>query len=293
METSSGFQKAAISLLCRSAVAVVLAGLLMLIGEAAALQQAGSSAESPESANLLLVQNTGQRKAPPGRRAGPVQIKGFLERTYKDADGNEAKYVLFVPYSYSNKAKKPYPLILFLHGSGQTGTDGRKQATGGLGLVVKNSEINFPFFVLFPQSQNRTWQADSEDAKRAMDILAEVEKEYKIDSKRIYLTGLSMGGFGTWSLAIAHPDKWAAIVPICGRGDTSKAEVIKNLPCWCFHGSDDHTVPVEGSREMIAAITKAGGKPKYTEYPGVGHNSWDRAYGTPELFRWLLTQHKK
>jgi predicted peptidase len=164
----------------------------------------------------------------------------------------------------------------------------------GIGPAIKKREKNFPALVIIPQAEKgRNWQANSPDAKRALDILAEVEKEYKIDDKRVYLTGLSMGGMGTWSLAIAHPDRWAAIVPICGRGDTSKAATIKDLPCWCFHGDADQAVNVKGSREMIEAIKKAGGDPKYTEYPGVGHNSWDKAYGTDELYDWLFKQHKK
>ena len=264
----------------------LLRHLAALIATAVVLISTGASVPSP------LAANAPPKAAPPRKGAGPVQTKGFLHRVYKDAAGNNAKYVLFVPHSYSNKANKLYPVILFLHGSGETGTDGRKQATIGLGPVVKKREKDFPFFVVFPQSQDRTWMAYSDDAKRAMDILAKVEREHKIDSKRIYLTGLSMGGIGTWSLAMAYPDKWAAIVPICGKGDTSKAAAIKSLPCWCFHGSADRSVPVEGSRKMIAAIGKAGGKPKYTEYPGAGHNIWDRAYHTPDLFRWLLMQHR-
>ncbi len=102
-----------------------------------------------------------------------------------------------------------------------------------------------------------------------------------------------MGGMGTWSIAQAHPDRWAAIVPICGRGDTSKADKIKDIPCWCFHGDADTAVKVEGSREMIEAIKKAGGNPKYAEYPKVGHNSWDQAYATEELYKWMLDQKKK
>jgi predicted peptidase len=135
--------------------------------------------------------------------------------------------------------------------------------------------------------------ADSPDAQRALSILAEVQKSYKVDPKRIYLTGLSMGGFGTWSLATKYPDRWAAIVPICGRGDPKQAEKIKDLPCWCFHGDADPVVKVEGSRAMIKALKAAGGKPKYDEYPGVGHNSWDRAYGNEELYKWFLAQKLK
>ena len=127
-----------------------------------------------------------------------------------------------MPHDY--KGDKEYPLILFLHGSGETGTDGKKQTKVGLGPAMRKQEKTFPFFVLFPQSQKRTWKADSKDAKRALAILDEVQKEYKIDDKRLYLTGLSMGGYGTWSLAAKYPDRWAAIVPVCGGGDPDQAQ---------------------------------------------------------------------
>jgi predicted peptidase len=216
---------------------------------------------------------------------------GFIHKVHKDASGDTAKYVVFVPEGY--QGDKAYPLILFLHGAGETGTDGEKQVKVGLGPAIKKHAKTFPFIAVLPQSQKRTWKADSADGKRALAILAEVRKEFKVDPKRIYLTGLSMGGFGTWSMAVAYPEKWAAIVPICGRGDPSQAAKIKDLPCWCFHGDADKAVAVKGSREMIAAIKGAEGSPRYTEYPGVGHNSWDRAYSTPELYTWLLEQHRK
>jgi predicted peptidase len=216
---------------------------------------------------------------------------GFIDRVYKGTDGAEAKYVIFVPADY--KGDKPYPVILFLHGAGETGTDGTKQTKTGIGPAIRKQEKTFPCIVVFPQSQKRSWRADSEDGKRALAILEEVKKDYKVDDKRIYLTGLSMGGFGTWSMAAAHPDKWAAIVPICGSGSPATAEKIKDIPCWCFHGDADTAVKVEGSRNMIKALEAAGAKPKYSEYPGVGHNSWDKAYGTKELWEWLLMQQKK
>lgn len=216
---------------------------------------------------------------------------GFSDRVFKDKDGNEAKWVLFVPHGY--QGDKAYPLIVFLHGSGETGTDGVKQAKVGLGPAIAKEEKSFPFFAVFPQSQKRTWKADSDDAARALAILDQVQKDYKIDGKRIYLTGLSMGGYGTWSLATAHPDKWAAIVPVCGGGDPTQADKIKHIPTWCFHGDADKAVKVEKSRDMIDALKKAGGMPKYSEYPGVGHNSWDKAYGTAELYDWLLKQSLK
>jgi predicted peptidase len=216
---------------------------------------------------------------------------GFQDRIYKDADGKEAKYVIFVPRSYSPGT--PVPTILFLHGSGETGTDGIMQCRVGLGWYVRAHEDTFPFLVIFPQSQKRTWGADSDDGKRALAILQEIQKEFTTDPKRLYLTGLSMGGFGTWSMAMKFPDKWAAIVPICGRGDTKSAEKIKDIPCWCFHGADDKSVPVTKSREMIEALMAAGGHPKYDEFPGVGHESWDKAYETERLWTWLAEQKLK
>jgi len=216
---------------------------------------------------------------------------GFLDRVYRDAEGKEHKYVLFVPADY--KGDRAYPVVLFLHGSGESGTDGKKQAGQGLGNAIKKREKDFPALAVFPQSAKRTWKADSDDAQRALKILEVVQKEYKTDPKRVYLTGLSMGGFGTWSLAAKYPDQWAAIVPICGGGNPADADKIKHIPCWNFHGDEDKAVKVTMSRDMIAALEKAGGKPKYTEYPGVGHNSWDKAYATPELWEWLLQQKLK
>jgi predicted peptidase len=183
-------------------------------------------------------------------------------------------------------------LILFLHGSGETGTDGKKQAQTGLGSAIKKHEKTFPFIAIFPQSQKRTWKADSEDGLRAMAILDVVQKEYKVDPKRVYLTGLSMGGMGTWSFAAKYPEKWAAMVPICGPGEVGTAAAIKDIPCWCFWGDKDGFANTSMPK-MVKALEDAGGKPKQTVYPGVGHNSWDNAYGTKELYEWLLEQKKK
>ncbi|MFO0970533.1 MAG: prolyl oligopeptidase family serine peptidase [Gemmataceae bacterium] len=212
---------------------------------------------------------------------------GFINKKFTD----DAKYVVFVPHDYDGA--KAFPVILFLHGAGETGSDGVKQSKVGLGAAIKKNEKKFEFIVVMPQSQKRTWQANSEDGKRALAILDQVMKDYKTDAKRIYLTGLSMGGFGTWSMATAHPERWAAIAPICGGGDPSKAEKIKNLPIWCFHGDADKVVATQRSRDMIAALKKAGANPRYDEYPGVGHNSWDRAYGNAELYSWFLKHERK
>ena len=219
---------------------------------------------------------------------------GFIDKTFKNADGTTSPYVVFVPTGYDGT--KEYPTILFLHGSGETKSDkkGSKMPVEvGLAPAIKKREKDFPFLVVIPQSEKRTWGAASDDGKRALAMLDAVQAEYKTDAKRQYLTGLSMGGYGTWSLAAAYPDRWAAIVPICGGGNVKDAEKIKGIPTWVFHGDADAAVKVERSREMIDALKKAGGEPKYDEYPGVGHNSWDKAYGTDELYKWLLEQKKK
>jgi predicted peptidase len=223
-------------------------------------------------------------------------VTGFLDRVHKDADGKEAKYVVFVPKDYDAKADKAWPVILFLHGAGETQGGTKQPVEVGIGPAIKKTEKTFPFITAFPQSQKRTWQAGSADADRALAILDEVTKEFKTDPKRVYLTGLSMGGYGTWSLAAKYPERWAAVVPICGgikRNATADdfkeaAAKVKDLPCWCFHGEADTAVPVAQSRGMMKALWEAGAHPNYSEYPGVPHNSWDKAYATADLYEWLL-----
>ncbi len=145
---------------------------------------------------------------------------GFLSRIHKDAEGNESKYVVFVPKAYAaaESAEKRWPVIMFLHGAGERGDDGQKQVTVGLGPAIRRREAQFPFIAVFPQCLlNGRWQADSPDGQRAMAILTEVEKDFRADPDRVYLTGLSLGGMGTWSLGMKHPDRFAALVPVCGR----------------------------------------------------------------------------
>lgn len=219
---------------------------------------------------------------------------GFVEKSFKNADGSESPYTVFVPHDYDGK--KEVPVILFLHGAGETKGGTKKPVEVGIGPHIKKNEKTFPFLTVIPQSEKRTWQATSDDGKRALAILDAVMKDYKVDAKRQYLTGLSMGGFGTWSVAAAHPDRWAAIVPICGgvqpRSADDVAKKIKDIPVWCFHGDSDKAVNVDKSREMIEALKKAGAKPQYTEYPKVEHNSWDKAYATKEMWEWLAKQKK-
>lgn len=222
---------------------------------------------------------------------------GFVDKSFVNADGTKSPYVVYVPPGYDGS--KPVPLVLFLHGLGETKGGGKTPVEQGIGNKhLAKREKTFEAIVVFPRSEeakipyNVRWLPDNPDGKRAMAMLDQTAKDYKTDPKRVYLTGLSMGGFGTWGLAHATPDRWAAIVPICGGGKPEWAETIAKIPCWCFHGDKDEAVPVARSREMVAALKKAGGEPKYTELKGVGHNSWDAAYDTDDLYTWLLAQHK-
>ena len=216
---------------------------------------------------------------------------GFVTKEFANEDKSISKYVVFVPAAYDGKTE--YPVILFLHGSGETKGGTKMPVEVGIGPVIKKQEKTFPYLVVIPQAEKRPWSAGSVDGKRAMAMLDAVQKDYKTDAKRVMLTGLSMGGYGTWSHAAAFPDKWAAIVPVCGGGNVKDAEKIKDIPCWNFHGDKDTAVKVELSRDMIAALKKAGGKPKYTECEGVGHNSWDQAYADKEMWKWLGEQKRK
>ncbi len=213
-----------------------------------------------------------------------------MSRTYTGRFGRDVPYMIFVPHSFTGMTA--VPVIFFLHGAAESGTDGMRQITVGLGPHIARQEVGFPFLALFPQSRRGGWRAGSADAERAVEMIDQVRAEYNIDADRIHLTGISMGGYGVWSLAVAYPERWASIVPVCGGGDPGEAARIKDIPCWCFHGEADDVVPVERSREMVEALRAAGGTPRYTEFSGVGHNSWDPAYSTPELYDWWAEQHR-
>ena len=243
-------------------------------------------------------------------RADDKPKTGFIDKTFKNADGSESPYVVYVPKDYDGT--KESPTILFLHGAGETGSDGKKQVKVGLGPEVKKHAKDFPCIVVFPQAHQKSLKDNPKSGYRAMEILAEVRKEYKVDPDRIYLTGLSMGGYGTWEMTAKYPGRFAAYVPICGgiHGPPGKPEVsvgvakdpqindpyaetarrIGSTPIWIFHGGADSVVPVEESRKMAAALQAAKANVRYTEYPGVDHNSWDKAYAEPELVPWLLAQ---
>lgn len=220
---------------------------------------------------------------------------GFIRREHKAGDESRA-YTLFVPPSYD--PAKAWPLVVFLHGAGERGDDGRAPSLVGLGPAIRKRFDQYPALAVFPQCALRQspvrggWSAEGPDARNALKLIEELRGEFNIDPDRLYLTGLSMGGYGTWSLAQAKPTMWAAIAPVCGGGDPSKVNAIAKLPNWCFHGDQDRAVRVEESRVMIEALRKIGATPKYTEYAGVAHNCWDAAYGTMEFHDWLFAQRR-
>jgi len=218
----------------------------------------------------------------------PVKT-GFVNAVYQDAAG-EHRYVVFVPRNYS--PEKKYPVILFLHGAGERGNDGLKQTQVGLGPIVKQNEATFPFVVVFPQAENMKesllagWLADSDDGQRAIKILDTVMKDYSINPAQQILTGWSMGGYGAWSQAAANPQRWSAVAPLAGGGKTEWAAKLKETPIWAFHGANDRAILPAESEQMINAIKQAGGTPRFTLVPDVGHDVWKVAYTEP-LFDWM------
>ena len=231
---------------------------------------------------------------------------GFLNRTVK-LNGQTYRYQVYVPSEW-NKRKK-WPVILFLHGAGERGEDGRVQTEVGMGAAIRRHPDRFPCIVVMPQCRCGIWWANPEMEAQALKALELSLKEFKGDANRVYLTGLSMGGYGTWSMAARNPGRFAALVPICGgvrpprRVRSSQAASLANnaadpyadtaekvgeTPVWIFHGGADRTVPVSESRKMNTALKDAGRNVTYTEYPGVGHNSWDKAYGEDKLLPWIL-----
>jgi predicted esterase len=198
----------------------------------------------------------------------------------------ETNFLLYLPEGYELE-KRQWPLLLFLHGRGETGDM--------LDLVKKNGPskmieygYKFPFIVVSPQCpEEQTWSVDVLDM-----LLNEMVRLYRVDTNRIYVTGLSMGGTGTWDLAIAYPARFAAIVPICGRVDPGKADRIKNLPVWVFHGAKDDIIPAEISENMVKALKALGSPVRFTLYPVADHDSWTEAYNSPELWEWLSAQHR-
>ena len=221
-------------------------------------------------------------------------IDGFVARVYKNQRRQTLPYRLFTPVAYDKNQK--YPLILWLHGAGGIGIDNRKQFSkdqyNGTHIWTRPEiQAKHPAFVVVPQCPDGVscWGSWLPVVVEVLDAL---KSEFSIDPQRLYVAGQSMGGFGTWDLISMQPDLFAAAIPLCGGGNPIRAASLARIPIWAFHGASDTNVPVTESRRMIAAVQKAGGNPRYTEYKGVGHNVWDRAFKEPELVEWLFAQHR-
>jgi predicted peptidase len=197
-------------------------------------------------------------------------------------------YLLYVPRDYAVDTTRQWPLVIFLHGIGERGSNLALVKRHGLPKLIAAGRT-FPFLVASPQCPDDTrWNIPALEA--FIDELARIKR---IDSRRIYVTGLSMGGFAAWSLAQRRPERYAAVVPICGGGDPKFAARLRDLPLWVFHGAKDETVPIADSAKMVAAIRVAGGAPRFTIYPEADHDSWTKTYENEELYVWLLAQGRR
>jgi len=226
-------------------------------------------------------------------------VDGFIARTYRNGR-QTMPYRLFVPSNYDKS--RSYPLVIWLHGGGSAGDDnlGQISLDNKLGThfwTRKENQDKHPAFVLAPQSLG-TWDSNadtemSEELNLVIDILAVVRKDYAIDSNRLYVAGQSNGGIGVFGLITKKPGLFAAAIPLCGAGNANIASRAAKTAIWAFHGEKDDVIPVEHTRKMIAALKKAGGMPKYTEYKGIGHDIWEMVFKEPQLEDWLFAQKLK
>lgn len=236
--------------------------------------------------------NAQEKGRTPGRNPGGAPDT-FKVETFKGAGGAEISYSLFSPSAPKDGEK--LPLVLCLHGAGGN-------TTAADVLAAPDAQKKHPCFVMAPGCpKDARWVKftsfrGKEDNRvvepELIEAIDDLVKKHPIDADRIYVTGQSMGGFGTWGLIANHPEKFAAAAPVCGGWNPEDAAKFKDVPLWAFHGAKDPTVPVKFTQDMIAALKKAGGAPKYTEYPEVGHGSWGEAYATAELWDWMFAQRR-
>lgn len=207
------------------------------------------------------------------------------------SDKVQLNYLLFLPESYNAKSSKQWPLILFLHGIGERGSDPWKVKVHGPPKVAEKMS-NFPFIVVSPQCPNGEWWSN----RPLIALLDQIIADYKVDTNRVYLSGLSMGGFGAWNLALEFPERFAAVAPICGGGNpyypnglsARRKAALKSLPFWVFHGDKDESVGIGESERMVNGLKRFGCDVKFTVYPGVGHDSWTQTYSDRRLYEWFL-----
>jgi predicted peptidase len=224
---------------------------------------------------LLLV-------APAGAQApDSVQTAHTFRR-----DGHALRYLLYLPEGY-DPGGEAWPLLLFLHGAGERGDSLDLVKAHGPPRLVEEGHA-FPFLLVSPQQPPGAWW----DPAALAALLDDVEARHRVDPDRVYVTGLSMGGFGTWALAILQPDRFAAIAPVCGGGEAEGVCAIRDVPAWAFHGALDSVVPLARSAEMVDALYACGGNPRFTVYPEADHDSWTETYANPTLYEWLLSHRR-
>jgi predicted peptidase len=201
---------------------------------------------------------------------------------------SEVNYLLYLPPAYATEPTTTFPLILFLHGRGESGSDLNLVNRNGIPKLIAEGK-EFPFIVVSPQNpaSDRSW-----DTKMLKLLLDDIITTHRVDTSRIYLTGLSMGGWGTWDMAFRNPGLFAAIAPVCGFFDYFMRNELKSTPVWIFHGAKDDVIPVSRSVEMFEALWKQGGEVKITIYPEANHDAWTETFNNPELYDWLLSHRK-
>jgi predicted peptidase len=205
----------------------------------------------------------------------------------------ELRYLLHLPAGYEASAEPRWPLVLFLHGAGERGDDLKDVLKHG--IPKKAEREDFPFVALSPQCPASSWWTQMVSTLKA--FLDEAIATYAVDTDRVYLTGISMGGFGSWLLGADYPETFAAVAPICGGGRAEdgfpdKVLRLKDVPVWAFHGAVDDVVPCRQSQVLVDKLREGGANPRFTIYPDAAHDSWTRTYDDPELYRWMLAQHR-
>jgi predicted peptidase len=246
--------------------------LLIVLSLAVALAWAGCASREPIPAASMQTPQTFQKR---------------VKKTVR------ANYLLYLPKDYSATSKKSWPLMLFLHGAGERGTNLTKVAVHGPPKLIAQGKKDLPFIIVSPQCPTgERWKTEV-----LMALLDDVTTKYRVDTNRLYVTGLSMGGYGTWSLATEHPDRFAAIAPICGGGEIvpillaspKKKAALKSLGVWAFHGAKDPVVKLEESEKMINAFKQIGAEDvRLTVYPEATHDSWTETYDNQKVYDWLL-----
>jgi predicted esterase len=197
-------------------------------------------------------------------------------------------YLLYLPEGYDKDTLKKWPLLLFLHGSGQSGDNLDDIKVTGLPRLLEQGK-KLPFIIASPQATSATVGFQVEVLSG---LLNDLKKKYRVDDDRVYLTGLSMGGFSTWDWAESHPDEFAAIAPIASGGPLDRIWALRHVPVWCFHGAKDNAVPFTDSKRMVDSLKKYSSNVRLTIYPDANHNSWDTTYNNDSLYTWLLSQKK-